>query len=143
MGASRWVVASRDVLSKMRASSHSRSPKRCKASSAADERPVPEPIRKAPQETGSITVTLCQPVELRLMAVRIVWEPSSFYEESTRKNIYFVLQDGTTRKFLEAQEDKLAQEGPITSCLAKEGLITCKVDMKRLYINQRRITSKK
>ena len=90
MGLSRWVVASKGSLSKMRASSHSRNPKRGEASSAADERPVPEPIWKAPQETGSITVTPCQPVELRLMAVRIVWEPSSFDEESTRKNIYLL-----------------------------------------------------
>ena len=118
----------------MRASSRSRSPKRGEFSSAADERPVPEPIWKAPQETGSITITPCQPaVELRLMAARIAWEPSSFDEESTRKNIYFALQDGAARKFLEAQEDKLAKEGPITSCLAKEGLLKCKVGMKRLY----------
>ena len=110
----------------MRASSRSRSPKRGESSSAADERPVPEPIWKAPQDLGSITIVVCQPVELRLMAVRIVWEPSSFEEESTRKNIYFALQDGATRKFLETQEDKLAKEGPITSCLAKEGLLKCK-----------------
>ena len=67
------------------------------------------------------------------MAVRIAWEPSSFDEQSTRKNIYFALQDSATRKFLEAQEDKLAKEGPITSCLAKEELLKCRVDMKRLY----------
>ena len=30
----------------------------------------------------SVTITPCEPIELRLMEVRIPWEPSSFVEDS-------------------------------------------------------------
>ena len=38
---------------------------------------------------NSVLITPCQPIELRLLEVRIPWEPSSFVEESDRKNIFF------------------------------------------------------
>ena len=38
---------------------------------------------------NSVLITPCQPIELRLLEVRIPWEPSSFVEASDRKNIVF------------------------------------------------------
>ena len=64
--------------------------------------------------------------------VRVQWEPSSYTEENTRKNIFFELNDESIYTLLEAQEEKLKQEwGVVNSCLAKQGLIKCKIKFKR------------
>ena len=57
------------------------------------------PTWNAPRDSTdrSVVVTPCDPIEMRLMGVRIPWEPSSFVEESDRKNIYFQLNDSIVR----------------------------------------------
>ena len=67
------------------------------------------------------------------MEVRIVWEPSSFVEDNERKNIYFEQGDPYTRAYLQFQEMALSAEGwgKVNSCLAKEGLVRCKVCVKK------------
>ena len=71
------------------------------------------PVWNAPRESSdrSVNVTPCDPVEMRLLDVRIPWEPSSFVEDSDRKNIYFELKDFGVLSFLQHQEDVLAEEG--------------------------------
>ena len=72
---------------------------------------------------------------MRLSNVRVQWEPSSFVEGSERKNIFFELNDDSVRAFLEAQEDKLKEEwGFVNSCLAKPGLLKCKINSKRVNV---------
>ena len=65
------------------------------------------PVWKAQRVSSdqSVTITPCEPIELRLMEVRIPWEPSSFVEDSDRKNAYFELHDSTVRAYLQHQED--------------------------------------
>ncbi len=48
------------------------------------------PVWNAPRESSdrSVNITPCDPIEMRLLDVRIPWEPSSFVEDSDRKNIY-------------------------------------------------------
>ena len=82
------------------------------------------PLSKAQRVSSdqSVTITPCEPVEMRLMEVRIPREPSSFVEDSDRKNVYFELRDSTVRAYLQQQEDVLGAEGwgEVNSCLAKE-----------------------
>ena len=95
------------------------------------------PTWNAPRESTdrSVVVTPCDPIEMRLMGVRIAWEPSSFIEESDRKNIYFQLNDATVRAFLMHQENMLEEEGGlINSCLIKQGLIRCKINVKQVCV---------
>ena len=83
----------------------------------------------------NLVLTPCAPIPLRLSNVRVQWEPSSYVEENERKNIFFELNDDAVRAFLEAQEDKLKQEwGFVNSCLAKPGLVKCKITPKRVHV---------
>ena len=96
------------------------------------------PVWKAQRASSdqSVIITPCEPIELRLMEVRIPWEPSSFVEDNDRKNIYFELGDSNTRAYLQFQEDALSAEswGEVNSCLAKEGLVRCKVSLKNVRV---------
>ena len=95
------------------------------------------PTWKAQRESSdnNVTITPCEPIEMRLMDVRIPWEPSSFVEDSDRKNVFFELRDPIVRAFLQAQEEALdAEGGAVNSCLAKEGLLRCKVNVKQLHV---------
>ena len=84
----------------------------------------------------SVVITPCEPIEMRLMDVRIPWEPSSFAEDSDRRNLFFELRDHIVRAFLQAQEEALDTEGwgAVNSCLAKEGLLRCKVNVKQVHV---------
>ena len=96
------------------------------------------PMWKTQRESSDNTVmiTPCEPIEMRLMDVRIPWEPSSFVEDSDRKNLFFELRDPIVRAFLQAQEEALDAEGwgALNSCLAKEGLLRCKVNIKQVHL---------
>ena len=96
------------------------------------------PMWKTQRESSdnAVTITPCQPIEMRLMDVRIPWEPSSFVEDSDRKNLFFELRDPIVRAFLQAQEEALDAEGwgALNSCLAKEGLLRCKVNVKQVHL---------
>ena len=95
------------------------------------------PTWNAPRDSTdrSVVVTPCDPIEMRLMGVRIQWEPSSFVEESDRKNIYFQLNDSIVREFLMHQENMVEEEGGLmNSCLAKHGLIRCKINVKQVCV---------
>ena len=101
------------------------------------------PVWTAPRESAdrSVNVTPCDPIEMRLLDVRIPWEPSSFVEDSDRKNVYFELKDSGVIAFLQHQEDMLAEEGGLlNSCLAKPGLLRCKINVKQVNVfdNDRR-----
>ena len=93
---------------------------------------------KAPKASNdqSVVVTPCEPIPIRLTGVRIMWEPSSFLADSDRKNIYFELNDAHARAFLEFQESALNEEGwgEVNSCLAKAGLVRCKVNVKTVRV---------
>ena len=72
------------------------------------------PTWRAPRATNNnVTVTPCDFIEMRLMDVRIPWEPSSWTEDSERKNIFFELRDPAVRAFLQAQADAM---GASNSC---------------------------
>ena len=80
-----------------------------------------EPTWNAQRDSSdkSVKITPCDPVEMRLLDVRIPWEPSSFVEDSDRKNIFFELKDFDVLSVLQHQEDNLAEEGGmVNSCLA-------------------------
>ena len=85
---------------------------------------------------NSVTIIPCEHIGLRLMDVRIPWEPSSFVEDSDRKNIFFELRDPSVRAYLQDQEETLAAEGwgAVNSCLAKEGLLRCKINLKQVQL---------
>ena len=84
---------------------------------------------------NSVLITPCRPIELRLLEVQIPWEPSSFVEESDRKNIFFEAKNAEVVAFLQHVEDTLAEEGGVVnSCLAKEGLLRCKVSLKQVHV---------
>ena len=84
---------------------------------------------------NSVLITPCQPIELRLLEVRIPWEPSSFVEESDRKNIFFEAKNADVVAFLQRVEDTLAEEGGVVnSCLAKEGMLRCKVSLRQVHV---------
>ena len=48
---------------------------------------------------------------MRLMEVRIPWEPSSFLEDNDRKNVYFELRDPMVRAYLQRHEESLGAAG--------------------------------
>ena len=84
------------------------------------------PTWTAPRDSAdrSVIVTPCDPIEMRLLEVRIPWEPSSIVEDSDRKNVYFELKDTAIIEFLRHQENMLAEEGGLlNSCVAKHGLL--------------------
>ena len=85
---------------------------------------------------NSVTITPCEHIELRIIDVRIQWEPSSFVEDSDRKNIFFELRDPSVRAYLQDQEETLVAEGwgAVNSCLAKEGLLRCKINLKQVHV---------
>ena len=96
------------------------------------------PTWRAPRASpdNNVIVTPCDFIEMRLMDVRIPWEPSPWAEDSERKNVFFELRDPVVRAFLQAQEDALDAEGlgAVNSCLAKEGLLRCKVNVKQVCL---------
>ena len=95
------------------------------------------PVWNAQRDSSdkSVIVTPCDPIEMRLLDVRIPWEPSSFVEDSDRKNIHFELKNFEVLSFLQHQEDLLAEEGGlVNSCLAKAGLLRCKINVKQVHV---------
>ena len=91
-----------------------------------------EPSWKAPQEIGNVVITRCDPIPLRLMDARVMFEPSAYGDNAEgAKNIYFDLPCGVVRTYLEMQEEKLDF---VKSCLAKPGLVKCKLDLKRVRV---------
>ena len=113
------------------------------ATTAEDQKKMAEqtfspPTWKTQREPpdNAVVITPCEPIPMMLMEVRIPWEPSSFVEESERKNVFLELRDPTVRAFLQAQEDALDEEGweAVNSCLAKEGLLRCKVNVKHVHV---------
>ncbi len=95
------------------------------------------PTWTAPRDSAdrSVIVTPCDPIEMRLLEVRIPWEPSSFVEDSDRKNVYFELKDTAIIEFLRHQENMLEEEGGLlNSCLAKHGLLRCKINVKQVCV---------
>ena len=64
------------------------------------------PMWKTQRESSdnAVVITPCEPIPMRLMEVRIPWEPSSFVEESERKKVFLELRDPTVRAFLQAQK---------------------------------------
>ena len=74
---------------------------------------------------------------MRLTDVRIPWEPSSFVEDDDRKNVYLELRDASgVQAYLQHQEQALSAEGwgQVSSCLAKEGLVRCKISLKNVHV---------
>ena len=53
-----------------------------------------------------------------------------------RKNIFFELRDPIVRAYLQDQEEALGAEGwgAVNSCLAKEGLLRCKINLKQVRV---------
>ncbi len=95
----------------------------------------PDPVWQTKRKMDNLVITPCAPIPLRLSNVRVQWEPSSYVEKNERKNIFFELNDDAVRTFLEAQEDKLKEEwGFVNSCLAKPGLLKCKINSKRVKV---------
>ena len=84
---------------------------------------------------SSVLITPCKPIEFRLLEVQIPWEPSSYVEESDRKNVFFEAKNAEVVAILQHVEDTLAEEGAmVNSCLAKEGLLRCKVSLKQVHV---------
>ena len=73
---------------------------------------------------------------MRLTDVRIPWEPSSFVEDNDRKNVYLELCDPSVQAYLQHQEEALSAEGwgQVSSCLAKTGLVRCKIRLKNVHV---------
>ena len=96
-----------------------------------------EPAWKAQRSSAdqSVVITPCSPIDMRMMEVRIPWEPSSFVEDNDRTNVYVELRDPVVRAYLQRQEESLNTEawGQISSCLAKEGLVRCKISLKNVH----------
>ncbi len=96
------------------------------------------PMWKTQRESSdnTVVITPCEPIPMRLMEVRIPWEPSSFVEDSDRKNVFLELRDPIVRAFLQAQEEALDGEGwgAVNSCLAKECLLRRKVNIKHVHV---------
>ena len=105
------------------------------------EQAFAEPVWKAQRSSvdQSVAITPCMPVDMRLMEVRIPWEPSSFLEDNDRKNVYFELRDPMVRAYLQRQEESLGAEGwgQVSSCLSKEGLVRCKISLKSVHVFDR------
>ena len=95
-----------------------------------------EPVWKAQRPSGdqSVVITPCVPVDIRLRDVTIMWEPSSFVEDTDRKNLYVELSNPNVRAYLQRQEEALGTEcwGQVSSCLAKEGKLRCKISMRNV-----------
>ena len=90
---------------------------------------------KTKRETDNVVITPCEPIPLRLTEVRIPWEPSSFVEENERKNMFLELRGETVRTFLQTEEAALEEEwGAVNSCLAKQGLLRCKINVKQAHV---------
>ena len=102
------------------------------------EQAFAEPAWKAQRSSAdqSVVITPCMPVDMRLMEVRIPWEPSSFLEDNDRKNLYVELRDPMIRAYLQRQEESLGTEswGQLSSCLAKEGMVRCKISIKNVHV---------
>ena len=66
----------------------------------------------------SVVITPCEPIDMRMMDVRIPWEPSSFDPDNDRKNVYVELRDPVIRAYLQRQEENLNTQtwGQISSC---------------------------
>ena len=111
------------------------------------EQAFAEPAWKAQRSSAdqSVVITPCTPIDMRMMEVRIPWEPSSFVEDNDRKNVYVELRDPVVRAYLQRQEESLSTEswGQISSCLAKEGLVRCKISLKNVHTfdKERRVTT--
>ena len=96
-----------------------------------------DPAWKAQRASSdnSVVITPCEPIEMRLLDVRIPGEPTSYVEESDRKNIHIELKNPDVLALLQHLEDTLAEEGGVVnSCLAKEGLLRCKVSLKQVHV---------
>ena len=96
-----------------------------------------DPAWKAQRASSDnqVLVTPCEPIEIRLLDVRIPWEPSSFVEDNDRKNVFFELKNPDVLALLQHLEDTLAEEGGlVNSCMAKEGLVRCKISMKQVHV---------
>ena len=96
-----------------------------------------DPAWKAQRASSdnSVVITPCEPIEMRLLDVRIPWEPTSYVEESDRKDIHFELKNSDVLALLQHLEDTLAEEeGAVNSCVAKEGLVRCKVSLKQVHV---------
>ena len=102
------------------------------------EQAFAEPVWKAQRSSAdqSVAITPCMPVDMRLMEVRTPWVPSSFLEDNDRKNLCVELRDPMVRAYLQRQEETLGAEawGQVSSCLAKEGLVRCKISMKSVHV---------
>ena len=83
--------------------------------------------RAARAANNNVTITPCDFVEMRLLDVRIPWDPSSWTEDAERKDIFFELNDPAVRAFLQTQEEAI---GASKSCMAKDGLLRCKINVK-------------
>ena len=102
------------------------------------EQAFAEPVWKAQRVSAdqSVVIIPCMPVDMRLMEVRIPWEPSSFVEDNDRKNLYVELRDPMICADLQRQEESLGTEswGQVSSCLAKEGMVRCKISIKNVHV---------
>ena len=87
--------------------------------------------RAARAATNTVTVTPCDLVEMRLLDVRIPWDPSSWTEDAERKDIFFALNDPAVRAFQQTQEEAI---GASKSCMAKDGLLRCKINVKHVCL---------
>ena len=90
------------------------------------------PVWRAARAANNIvTVTPCDFVEMRLLDVRIPWDPSSWMEDAERKDIFFELNDPAIRAFLQTQEEAISAS---KSCMAKDGLLRCKINVKHVCL---------
>ena len=111
------------------------------------EQAFAEPAWKAQRSSAdqSVVITPCTPIDMRMMEVRIPWEPSSVLEDNDRKNLYVELRDPMIRAYLQRQEESLSTEswGQVSSCLAKEGLVRCKISLKNVHVfdKDKRVTT--
>jgi len=87
--------------------------------------------RAARAANNNVTVTPCDFVEMRLLDVRIPWDPSSWTEDAERKDIFFELNDPAVRAFLQTQEEAISAS---KSCMAKDGLLRCKINVKHVCL---------
>ena len=57
--------------------------------------------------------------------------------------MFFELRDPIVRAFLQAQEEALDTEGwgAVNSCLAKEGLLRCKVNVKHVHYDKDKLAT--
>ncbi len=85
------------------------------------------------QKNGSVTFTACRrngkPIQLRVDAGRIVWEPSCYGGDGTelRKNICFTVTD-EVRQMIQSMEETLP--GNVSTCV-KEDTLKTKISMDK------------